>query len=108
MTRLDNLERAINGLESNISRLQCKIQSCESTNIDIYYKWIHYRPGSSSRCDIELHTDMLVTECNNSSIIDNERHLKAQLELHTKLLYIYGVMLQGNLDKIFKKNYPNE
>jgi hypothetical protein len=104
MTRLDNLERAIKGLESNISRLQRDNHKRESSNCDIYYKWIHYRPGSSSRCDMELHTDMLVTECNNCRIIDNERHLKAQLELHTKLLYIYGVMLKGSLDAIFKKN----
>lgn len=104
MNRTLNLEAAIMGLESNICRLRNDIAARESANMDIYCKWIYYTPGSRARSDMELGADLHVTEYNNGIILENERHLKAQIELHAKLLHIYGIRLQADFSRIFMAN----
>ena len=101
MNKTERLYNILRGLESNINRLRQDSARCESTNVDIYWKWVRYKPGTSDLSDIELHKDMSITECNILRVVENERHMKHQCALLGKLLYQYNLLLQDDLYRLF-------
>lgn len=101
MNKIDNLEMVLDNLSKNIARLRQDSAKRESTNVNIYFKWIHYKTGSSYKGDSELHTDMLLTEYNNERIFQNERQLKHQVPLYTRLNEVYAELLCDDLTAKF-------
>lgn len=101
MNKIDNLEKVLDNLSKNIAKLRQDSAKRESTNVNIYFKWIHYKAGSSYKCDSELHTDMQLTEYNNERIFQNERQLKHLEPLYSRLNEAYSKLLCDDLTAKF-------